>query len=332
MTPPTSSTAATTVGTLPPEPQPHSFPNAFAKYLAATRPAFLSVTLAACLLGLAVAYLGGVALDPAKALVTIFFALLAHAGVNVVNDYHDAQNGADAANAQRLFPFTGGSRFIQNGVLTLRRAGIFGYALLLAVIPAGLWLTWQSAPGLIVIGLAGLFVGWAYSAPPFQLMCRGVGELAITAGWLLVVVGTDFVQRGSFAPQPWLLGLPYALLVANILYINQFPDRQGDAAAGKRTLVVRLSPARARWGYALIALFAYGWLLGVLTGMALPAYVLLALLTLPLSLSAARGLLAHADEPPALLPAIKQTIAAANIHGLLLAGLLVASRYFGGAA
>lgn len=328
MTPPVSSAA----GTLPPEPQPHSFPHPFAKYLAATRPVFLTVTLVACLLGLAVAYAAGASLDAGKALLTILFALLAHAGANVVNDYHDGQSGADTGNTGHLFPFTGGSRFIPNGVMTLRRTGVFGYTLLLAVIPAGLWLTWLSAPGLMVIGLAGLLVGWAYSAPPLQLMCRGLGEVGITAAWLLVVVGADFVQRGSFAPQPWLLGLPYALLVANILYINQFPDRQGDAAAGKRTLVVRLGPARARWGYGLIALFAYGWLLGVLLGMALPLYVLLALATLPLSLAATRGLLAHAEQPPALLPAIKQTIAAANVHGLLLAGLLVASRYFGGAA
>jgi 1,4-dihydroxy-2-naphthoate octaprenyltransferase len=35
--------------------------------------------------------------------------------VNVVNDYYDHLNGTDAANVERIFPFTGGSRFIQNG-------------------------------------------------------------------------------------------------------------------------------------------------------------------------------------------------------------------------
>ena len=288
MTPPISSASAA-AGTLPPEPQPHSFPNAFTKYLAATRPVFLTVTLVACLLGLAVAYSTGVSLDAGKAVLTILFALLAHAGANVVNDYHDGQSGADTGNTGHLFPFTGGSRFIPNGVLTLRRTGVFGYTLLLAVIPAGLWLSWLSAPGLIVIGLAGLLVGWAYSAPPLQLMCRGVGELAITAGWLLVVVGSDFVQRGSFAPQPWLLGLSYALLVANILYINQFPDRLGDAAAGKRTLVVRLGRGFGVAEYVVLVALAYAVPIGLLAGGLGGRALLLPLLTLPLAVPLCRS-------------------------------------------
>lgn len=195
------------------------------------------------------------------------------------------------------------------------------------MIPAGLWLTVHSAPGLIAIGMAGLFVGWAYSAPPFKLMCRGLGELAIVAGWLLVVLGSDFVQRGSFALAPLLAGLPYALLVAAILYINQFPDRRADASVGKRTLVVRLASRQARLGYLLLVGGAYlSLLLAILAG-ALPPFAAAGLLTLPLSLQAARLLLRHAEQPAALAPAIKLTIAATNLHGLLLAvGLLCAAR------
>ena len=41
-----------------------------------------------------------------RALATLLLALVAHAGANVLNDYFDARNGADAANDQGLFPFT----------------------------------------------------------------------------------------------------------------------------------------------------------------------------------------------------------------------------------
>jgi 1,4-dihydroxy-2-naphthoate octaprenyltransferase len=154
----------------------------------------------------------------------VFFALVAHAGINVLNDYYDALNGTDAANTERQFPFTGGSRFIQNGVLSLGAAGLFGYALLAAVIPAGLWLAWTSASGLILIGLAGLFVGWAYSAPPLKLHEPRLGR----AGGGLRLADRrrrrDYVQRGAFSPLPFVAGLPYALHVANVLFINQFPD------------------------------------------------------------------------------------------------------------
>jgi 1,4-dihydroxy-2-naphthoate octaprenyltransferase len=224
----------------PLEPTLETLHNPLLRYFAATRPAFLSVTFVGCLLGMATAAHSGIALGPALATATLFFALVAHAGANVINDYYDAISGCDAANTERRFPFTGGSRFIQNGVLSLRATGVFGYALLIAVVPAGLWLTAVSDPGLILIGLAGLVVGWAYSAPPLKLQSRGLGEFAITAGWLLVVVGSDFVQRRGFDFAPVAAGLGFALLVANVLYINQFPDVKADAGAGKNTMVVRL--------------------------------------------------------------------------------------------
>lgn len=283
----------------------------------ATRPAFLSVTLVAVAIGLAGAFHDLGRLAPATALTTLLFALVAHAAANVINDYHDA--AGDALNRERLFPFTGGSRFIQNGVLSTATTGRLGYGLLLAVVPAGLWLAGRSGPGLVLIGLAGLAIGWAYSAPPLKLAARGLGELAVAGGWLLVTVGADYVQRGAFAVPPLVAGLGYALLVADLLYINQFPDRQGDDAAGKRTLVVRLGPARARWGYAALALAAHAApLLAVAAGL-LPPPALLALASAPLSWRAARLLWSNAGRPGALAPAIKLTIAAAHCHGALLA-------------
>ena len=305
---------------MPPlEPTLAALPNPLLRYFAATRPAFLSVTFVGCLLGLASAFAAGTRPDPALASLTLFFALVAHAGANVVNDYYDALSGCDAANDERVFPFTGGSRFIQNGLLSQRAAGLYGHALLAAVIPAGLYLTAISAGGLIWIGLAGLAVGWAYSAPPFQLQARGLGEFGIVAGWLLVVVGSDFVQRHAFAFLPVAAGLGFALLVANVLFINQFPDVKADARAGKRTVVVRLGVRPARWGYALLALLAYGWVAAMVGIGRLPTMALVSLLAAGASLAAWRGLWRHAAAPRQLAGAIKLTILAAVLHGLLLA-------------
>lgn len=307
------------------EPSIQRFANPFARYFAATRPAFLSVTLAGALIGLGTAYADGHSLDAVKALLTVLFALVAHAGANVVNDYYDALNGTDAANQERIFPFTGGSRFIQNEVLSLKETRGFGYALLAAVIPAGLWLTAHSAPGLILIGLAGLLVAWAYSAPPLKLMSRGLGEVAIISGWLLVALGTDFVQREAFAILPLVAGLPFALLAAAILFINQFPDMRADAVAGKRTLVVRLGADAASRGYVVLTAAAYLWLVLALAAGKAPPWCAAALLPAVLSLRAARLLLVHARQPGQLAPAIKLTVAAANLHGVLMAAGLALS-------
>lgn len=306
----------------PLEPTLDTLPHPLMRYFVAVRPAFLSVTFVGCLLGLATAALSGVTLDPLKATVTLLFALLAHGGANVVNDYYDAKSGCDAANDERVFPFTGGSRVIQNGVLSLQEAGVFGYALLAVVIPAGLWLTAVSGPGLIGIGLAGLLTGWAYSAPPFKLQSRGLGEYGITAAWLLIVVGSDFVQRHELSFAPIASGLGFALLVANVLYINQFPDVKADTQAGKRTLVVRLGVQRARWGYALIALLCYGWVLAMTLLGHLPVVALISLLPAVASFKAAQNLARHAAQPMQLVPGIKLTILAASLHGLLLAAAL----------
>lgn len=307
---------------IPLEPTLDGFPYPGMRYFAAVRPAFLSVTFVGCLLGLAsAAYASGV-LNPLAATVTLLLALLSHAGANVLNDYYDALSGCDAGNDERVFPFTGGSRMIQNGVLSLRETRVFGYALLAVVIPAGLWLTAVSGSGLILIGLVGLITAWAYSAPPFQLQARGLGEYGITVAWLLIVVGSDYVQRHAFSFTPIAAGLGFALLVANVLYINQFPDLKADQQAGKRTLVVRLGPACARWGYVLIALLCYGWVLTMILLEHLPSAALVSLLPAVASAVAARNLVAHAGEPAALLPGIKLTIAAASLHGLLLAAAL----------
>jgi 1,4-dihydroxy-2-naphthoate octaprenyltransferase len=275
---------------------------------------------------MAMAWHGGGTFDVALALVTLLFALLAQGGVNVLNDYYDALNGTDAQNTERIFPFTGGSRFIQNGVMTLNEMRNFGFVLMACVAAAGLWLMARSAPQLMYVGLAGLFIGWAYSAPPFRLNSRGIGELCVAAGFLAITVGTDFVQRKGFSAAPFIAGLSYALLVTNLLYINQFPDRTADTAAGKLQWVARLEIQHARWGYALIVSMAYLWLLScVLLGW-LPLLALLAFLALPLSVKAARLLLRHAAQPQQLGDAIKATIAAMMAHGALLSLALLLSR------
>ncbi|HEX8964485.1 MAG TPA: prenyltransferase [Rhodocyclaceae bacterium] len=310
---------------VPPEPTLAALPNPLLRYFAATRPAFLSVTFVGCLIGLASAASAGARLDAMTATLTMFFALVAHAGVNVLNDYFDARNGTDAANLDRIFPFTGGSRFIQNDVISEGATGAFGYALLASVIPAGLWLTLHSAPGLILIGLCGLIVGWAYSAPPLHAVSRGLGEFSVTAGWVLIVVGTDFVQRRGFAFAPLAAGVGFALLVANLLYINQFPDARADAKAGKRTLVVRLGPQRARWGYAVLVALSGLWTAACIAGGALPKTAAASLLALGLSLAAARQLWRFAERPAQLAPAIKLTILAALAQGLAMAAALALS-------
>ena len=302
------------------EPTPQTLPSPAARYLLATRPGFLSAAVVPVLIGLAAVGLQG-PVHWLNALLTLLGAVAAHAGINVLNDVYDERAGCDAINADRVFPFTGGSRIIQNGVLTVASMARLGWLLLAATALIGLVLASQAGAGLLLIGLVGLFIGWAYSAPPLRLSGRGLGELSVGLGFGLVIpLGTAYVQLGRVDALALWAGLPFAFLIALVLYVNQFPDLRADAASGKRNWVVRLGASGARGGYPLLAGGAYLSLLSAVLLGGLPAYALIAFAVLPLHLRAWRVLWSESANPQALRPAIEATLNGSMLHGLLVAG------------
>lgn len=296
-------------------------------YWRMTRPGFLLITPVACAIGLATAAACGCGFNTALAVATVLLATLAQAGANVLNDYEDARNGADAANRSAIAPFTGGAGFIQRGQASVQQTRALARGLGLALVGAGLVLASAVGGGLLLIGLAGVALGWAYSAPPFKLMSRGLGELAVALSWWLIVIGADYVQRRHFFWMPVAVGLPYALLVANILLANGLPDAAGDAAVGKRTLAVRLGARAAAGLYAWLALLAYGWVVVGVALVILPQAALWSLASAPVSAVAAVLIWQRAHTPERLRPALVLTIAACVLHGLsMAAGLASMSR------
>jgi len=174
----------------------------------------------------------------------------------VINDVADHDNGSDAANLQREYPFTGGSRFIQTGVLTRRQMAWLAGALFALVTAGGLWLVWQAGAGLFYTGLAGVVLGWGYSAPPLRLNSRGLGELTVALCFALLPIGLlQVLQAPAMAAWSWLAA-GYGVAAALLLFANQFPDRDADALAGKRHWVVRLGHPAAVRGYLLLAVLA----------------------------------------------------------------------------
>lgn len=231
--------------------------NRLATWVAATRPAFLTASVLPVFVGLACAWRTGAVFHPWLAALTVINIMLVHSGANVLNDYFDALNGTDEANRRRLFPFTGGSRFIQNGVLSVQETGRFGALLMAAGAALGLFMVMQTGPVLFVIGVLGGVLGIVYSGPPC-LACRGLGDLAIGIAFgVLPVVGTAYIQLGTLEPAAAWLGAIIGFFVAAILWINSIPDIEADRRAGKYTLPVRLGPERARYGLALLFLTGF---------------------------------------------------------------------------
>jgi hypothetical protein len=134
-----------------------------------------------------------------------------------------------------------------------------GWWLFALVIAGGLYLVSLRGLPLLLIGLAGVVLGWGYSAPPLRLNSRGLGS---QRGLVLLLLpqGMAVLLSGYWLPSLLWASLPFAILTSLLLYINQFPDREADRLAGKWHWVVRLPLARARAGYGLLVVLAYGLL------------------------------------------------------------------------
>ncbi|RME32704.1 MAG: 1,4-dihydroxy-2-naphthoate octaprenyltransferase [Gammaproteobacteria bacterium] len=304
------------------EPRPEDFSSPLLACMRAPRPRFLLAAVVPMLVGLGWVVHNGHELDLPAAIGTLLAGVLMNAAINLYNDYQDDLNGTDRRNEERVYPFTGGSRFIQNGILGRGQVLALAVTLFLTTIALGLWLSTYAGPGLIGLGLFGLLLGWGYSAPPLRFNSRGLGELAVFTGFGLLPSGAWLVQCGQWSKDLLLVSLPIGLLCALLLYVNQFPDRRADLGAGKLTLVARLGPTRARWGYPLLAGAALLLHLLLVASGRLPLPGLIALLPAPLFLYAARCLFRHADEPVKLTPALAMTIVAVLGYGLLLSIVL----------
>ena len=286
-------------------------------FLRTTRLPFLTATFVPVLLGIAIAaYRHG--FNWWVALLTVVGGASIHLGINVFNDVFDTSSGADAANVNPT-QFSGGSRVIHYGLVGMRSMALLGTGFYVVGIGIGVLLAALRGWELLWIGVAGALIGVFYTAPPLRLVHRGLGEIAVAAGFgPIMALGAYFVQARHYALELLLASLPVAILIALILYVNEIPDRPADAVAGKRTLPVRLSMDAVVRGYdaavlltfALIAVFA-------VTGLtARPT--LLALLAAPLALPVRRALRESYDQPYALMPAMGKNIQLHLVTGVLL--------------
>jgi 1,4-dihydroxy-2-naphthoate octaprenyltransferase len=196
------------------------------------------------------------------------------------NDYFDL--AADRVN-QTPTAWSGGSRVLPEGRLppwVALAAALFLAGLAAA---AGIILATTIRPGAppLLLTFLALALAWGYSAPPLQLHSRGLGELttALLVPGLTPLLGF-YLQATRLDWLPIQAVVPLCCLQFAMLLAIEVPDAAGDAAAGKRTLVVRLGHTPAGYLHAAILLVAYA---------ALP---LLVLLGLPQPVALAAGLLA----------------------------------------
>jgi 1,4-dihydroxy-2-naphthoate octaprenyltransferase len=247
--------------------------------------------------------------------------VLAHAAANVYNDVGDDLNGADVGNSNRIYPYTGGSRFIQAELLSRREMTQLAVGLGATALLLGILLALVRGPGVILLGLMGLGLGVLYSLPGTQLSARGLGEAAVALSFgPLPLLGAAWLQSASVDLGAVLICTPVGAWAAAILIINEVPDIDADRAAHKRTLVVRWGASGARriyWCLTLIALVAS--FAAIMRG-ALPRWYALASIAAALAgLWAARGISTARSGRPRMKQSIEVTLAIHAIGCIVIA-------------
>jgi 1,4-dihydroxy-2-naphthoate octaprenyltransferase len=290
-------------------------------WLRAIRARFFTATLVPILLGSVVAWHGSGEFNWIYFLLALLGGVFIHAGLDLVNDYFDHTSGVDEINPYHN-PFSGGSRVIQEGLLSPKQvfwASIICFAIGSAI---GLLLDFN-LPGhtLLIIGIVGVFLAFFYSASPIRIGYTSLGEVSCGLGFgPVMVLGSYYVQTGRLAWQPLWASIPVGVLIALVLYINEFPDYEADKKSSKKTLVVLFGKKRAIRFYLALLLLNYVLIIVGVAARVFPLTILISLLTIPFALRAARVARQNFDKVLELLPANAATIGLHLSLGLLLSG------------
>jgi 1,4-dihydroxy-2-naphthoate polyprenyltransferase len=217
-------------------------------------------------------------------------AVFIQVGTNLSNDYSDARRGADTED--RLGPV----RVTAGGLVPPRQVLMATYITFGLAVLCGAYLVYVAGPLLLAIGAASILAGVLYTGGPRPYGYEGLGEVFVFLFFgIVAVAGSYFVQQEKLEWEAFALAVPVGLLAAAILVVNNVRDIETDRRAGKRTLAVRLGRPRTRTLYSAMLLVADVALIPV--ALALSAWVLLPILTVPLAARLARTVRAHVDGP-----------------------------------
>ena len=241
-----------------------SFAKTAKRLFHATRPKFFPASVLPVLIGTTWGIQASGTFSASVFVLALLATVCVHAASNVLNDVGDDSGGTDRQNEDRIYPYTGGSLFIQNGIMSASEMARLGISLLTVAAIAGLLLIVLKGTMVLYFGLVGVVLAVLYSLGPVRLSSLGLGETAVAVAFGVVpVAGAAWLQGATLDSTLLIFSLPVSLWVANILLANGVPDIVADAATGKRTLPVRLGLTATATLYVILnfgAVAATAWL------------------------------------------------------------------------
>jgi 1,4-dihydroxy-2-naphthoate octaprenyltransferase len=291
-------------------------------YIIGTRLPFVSASVLPAILGAVWCWVYGKEFHPLQALLGVLGVFFLHLGANTLNDYFDWDE-SDRINKYPT-PFSGGSRSRIENILTKKNFLYMSIIFFLFASAAGMFLIILDRLLVLLIGTIGGLCGILYSMKPFSLQSRGLGEIIIFFAFgPLITLGMGYINFGVFKPEYFLIGIPNGFVVANILWINEFPDYEADRNAGKWNLVVRMGTSYARFGYILMESFLYLSVFFLIIRKIYPLWSLVILLSIPLALKTTHHMWKNHADPVAVIPAQAGTIQFQMMTAVLTIGSFI---------
>ncbi len=221
-------------------------------WLAAIRPRTLSLALVPVLVGSVIGWRLTGALQLLPALAAVLCAVLIQVGTNLHNDAADFLRGADTPERR------GPKRATAEGWLTARQVLRGAFVAFASAFVLGGYLVWAGGWPILLIGLASLAAGWAYTGGPRPIAYTPLGELFVFLFFgLLAVAGSAWLQQAAPTAPVLLAGAAIGALAAAVLVVNNYRDLESDARVGKRTLAVHLGRPATRLVYIFLLLLPF---------------------------------------------------------------------------
>ena len=288
------------------------------KWLMVIRAPFLPLSVVLAFLGACIAWwydntfnLG--LFNLGYAFIAGFGILLAHISVDVLNEYFDYQSGIDLETVKT--PFSGGSGALPAGLISERQALVLGLACFIIIIPIGVYFVivkgWALIPLLVVAAVCILIYSPVILKTRWPEWAPGLGMGA------LPVMGAYFVQTGEYTWPLVIASVPSFILVHNLLLLNEFPDVEADAKAGRKTTPITMGKARASILYSVLTVVVYLWIIGGVVAGQMPKFSLIALLAIPFAIKAIQGAL-KSEDMGKLMPAMANNVLVVLLTQLLL--------------
>ena len=268
--------------------------------VAVTRPNFLPLAVVIVLAATAAAFYAHLTFNPLNAVLVMTGAILLHASVNAFNNYFDYRSTIDHKTVKT--PFSGGVDLIVKGEIKPATAFAVASACLLGAALIGAYFLERFFALLLPLMIYGAVAIIAYS--PVLSKVPAVSEALAGTGFGLMGLGAYITQAGVIDATGISILIPISILVALLLFLNEFPDSDIDKGAGRRHLVIILGKRRSAWVYIGGLLATYLSILTSVIFAAAPPTVLIALGTAPLAYRASRTVVQNYDSTTQLIPAL----------------------------